>query len=44
MTIFKSYKSCSDNLDAQGGRGKMHQLFGDRMNENVGKLNEILAA
>jgi type I restriction enzyme R subunit len=31
-------------FDAQGGRGKMHQLFGDRMNEIIEELNEFLAA
>ncbi len=31
-------------FDAQGGRGKMHQLFGDEMNEIINELNEVLAA
>jgi type I restriction enzyme R subunit len=31
-------------FDAQGGRGKMHQLFGDKMNEIINELNEVLAA
>ena len=31
-------------FDAQGGRGKMHQLFGDQMNDVIDELNEALAA
>jgi len=31
-------------FDAQGGRGKMYQLFGDTMNEILDELNEKLAA
>lgn len=31
-------------FDSQGGRGKMHQLFGDQMNEIINELNEVLAA
>lgn len=31
-------------FDAKGGRGKMHQLFGDEMNTIINELNEILAA
>lgn len=31
-------------FDAQGGMGKMHQLFGDQMDEVINELNEILAA
>lgn len=31
-------------FDAQGGKGKMWQLFGDRMNEIINELNEVLAA
>ncbi len=34
----------SDNLNAQGGRGRMHQLFGNEMNEIINELNEVLAA
>lgn len=38
-----------DDLDytpfnAQGGRGKMYQLFGDKMNEIIEELNEVLVA
>jgi type I restriction enzyme R subunit len=35
-----------DNLpfDAQGGRGRMFQLFGNEMNEIITELNEVLAA
>ncbi len=31
-------------FDAQGGRGKMWQIFGDEMNEIMDELNEVLAA
>jgi len=31
-------------FDAQGGRGKMWQLFGDEMTEIMDELNEVLAA
>jgi len=31
-------------FDSQGGRGKMYQLFGDRMNKVIDELNEVLAA
>ncbi len=31
-------------FDAQGGRGKMYQLFGDQMQEIINELNEALAA
>jgi type I restriction enzyme R subunit len=31
-------------FDAAGGKGKMYQLFGDRMNEIINELNEALAA
>lgn len=31
-------------FDAQGGRGKMHELFGDQMNKIINELNEVLAA
>ena len=31
-------------FDAQGGKGKMFQLFGDNMNEIINELNEALAA
>ena len=31
-------------FDAEGGKGKMYQLFGDRMNEIINELNEALAA
>jgi type I restriction enzyme R subunit len=31
-------------FDAQGGKGKMFQLFGDKMNEIINELNEALAA
>jgi len=34
----------SDNVDAQGGKGKMHQLFGKEMNDIINELNEVLAA
>jgi type I restriction enzyme, R subunit len=31
-------------FDAQGGRGKMHQLFGDHVDEIIAELNEVLVA
>ncbi|MEN8167548.1 MAG: type I restriction-modification enzyme R subunit C-terminal domain-containing protein [Pseudomonadota bacterium] len=31
-------------FDAQGGMGRMYQLFGDRMAVVIGELNEVLAA
>jgi len=31
-------------FDAQGGMGRMHQLFGDHMDEVINELNEALAA
>jgi type I restriction enzyme R subunit len=31
-------------FDSQGGRGKMHQLFGNDMNDIINELNGILAA
>ena len=31
-------------FDARGGLGKMHQLFGDQMDEVIDELNEVLAA
>ncbi|MDC6353276.1 MULTISPECIES: type I restriction-modification enzyme R subunit C-terminal domain-containing protein [unclassified Robiginitalea] len=31
-------------FDAQGGRGRMYQLFGNRMDEIISELNEVLAA
>lgn len=31
-------------FDAAGGKGRMFQLFGDRMDEIINKLNEALAA
>ena len=31
-------------FDAQGGRGRMYQLFGKEMNEIINELNEVLAA
>jgi len=31
-------------FDAKGGRGKMYQLFGNKMNKIIEELNEVLAA
>ncbi len=31
-------------FDAQGGMGKMYQLFGDAMNDIIDELNERLVA
>jgi type I restriction enzyme R subunit len=30
-------------FDAEGGRGKMYELFGDDMNDIINELNEVLA-
>ncbi|WP_179019038.1 type I restriction endonuclease subunit R [Winogradskyella forsetii] len=47
--IVSSYHIEIDDLDytpfdAKGGKGKMHQLFGNQMNEIIVELNEVLAA
>lgn len=47
--IVSSYHIELDDLDytpfdAQGGKGKMHQLFGKEMNDIINELNEVLAA
>lgn len=47
--VVSSYHIEMDDLDytpfdAQGGRGKMYQLFGNEMNEIIDELNEVLAA
>ncbi|MDM8547216.1 type I restriction-modification enzyme R subunit C-terminal domain-containing protein [Candidatus Venteria ishoeyi] len=47
--VVSSYHIEVDDLDytpfdAQGGRGKMYQLFGNDMNEIIDELNEVLAA
>lgn len=47
--VVSSYHMALDDLDYTpfdrvGGRGKMHQLFGDSMNELIAELNEVLAA
>jgi len=47
--VVSSYHIEIDDLDytpfdAQGGRGRMYQLFGKEMNEIINELNEILAA
>ena len=31
-------------FDAQGGKGKMFQLFGNEMEKIISELNEVLAA
>ena len=31
-------------FDAQGGLGKMHQLFGNQMDSLLDELNEVLVA
>jgi type I restriction enzyme R subunit len=31
-------------FDANGGKGKMYQLFGSEMTEIINELNEVLAA
>ena len=47
--VVSSYHIEIDDLDytpfdSQGGRGKMHQLFGNEMNDIINELNEVLAA
>ena len=47
--IISSFHMERDDLDmapfdAQGGMGRMHQLFGERMDDVIGELNEALAA
>jgi type I restriction enzyme R subunit len=47
--VVSSYHIEIDDLDytpfdAKGGKGKMHQLFGQQMNEIINELNEVLAA
>ena len=47
--IVSSYHLDLDDLDytpfdAQGGKGKMYQLFGPDMNNIIDELNEVLAA
>lgn len=47
--IISSYHIDLDDLDytpfdAQGGRGKMYQLFGSEMEQIINQLNEVLAA
>jgi len=47
--VVSSYHIEIDDLDytpfdAKGGKGKMHQLFGEQMNEIIDELNEVLAA
>jgi len=47
--VVSSYHIEIDDLDytpfdAQGGKGKMHQLFGNQMNDIINELNEVLAA
>jgi type I restriction enzyme R subunit len=47
--IISSYHIEIDDLDytpfdAKGGKGKMHQLFGNQMNDIINEINEVLAA
>jgi type I restriction enzyme R subunit len=47
--VVSSYHIEIDDLDytpfdAKGGKGKMHQLFGNQMNDIINELNEVLAA
>lgn len=47
--VVSSYHIALDDLDytpfdAQGGKGKMYQLFGTQMNSIIEELNEVLAA
>ena len=47
--IANSYHISEDDLDytpfdSQGGKGRMYQLFGDKMTEIIDELNDVLAA
>ena len=47
--VISSFHMDRDDLemapfDAKGGMGRMHQLFGDQMDEVIGELNEALVA
>ena len=47
--VVSSYHIELDDLDytpfdAKGGKGKMHQLFGEQMNDIINEINEVLAA
>ena len=47
--VVSSYHIEIDDLDytpfdAKGGKGKMHQLFGNQINQIINELNEVLAA
>jgi len=47
--VVSSYHIEIDDLDytpfdSKGGKGKMHQLFGEQMTEIIDELNEVLAA
>jgi len=54
LRMIKNHMSTSIHIDAEdldytpfdaaGGKGKMFQLFGDKMNEIINELNEVLAA
>ncbi len=43
MLILQSCESWFRQFDAKGGKGKMLQLFGEKMNEIINELNEALA-
>ena len=47
--VINSFHIARDDLDlapfdAQGGIGRMHLLFGEKMDDVIGELNEVLAA
>jgi type I restriction enzyme R subunit len=46
--MISHYLECDDldyaPFDAQGGLGKMHQLFGDQMDSIIDELNRELVA
>lgn len=44
MYSHQSKKSQFRRYDAQGGKGRMFQLYGSSMNEIINELNEALAA
>ena len=44
MAIKKIKKNHGSDNYAKGGKGKMHQLFGEQMEGIIDELNEVLAA
>jgi hypothetical protein len=44
MTFLKIITITVQTINAQGGLGKMWQLFGEQTEEIISELNEVLAA